>query len=198
MSSSTAEQLAGTPLHSPYSINIVASSPNLDSSTIQGIDLVVDLPMPSNPHLSPCPFLFRIPSDNTHYMFTQAKTYYIPNPSFLTLQYPCAWCYWTKGTKIASSKPHWLDAMHEELRALQTNVNFVLVPRRPHMNVVGSWWVYNTKLKADGSLEWFKDRLIVKGYNQIEGVKLKVSTLMTPLALSSRPRHSNHFFDGHY
>ncbi|KAL0301464.1 UNVERIFIED_CONTAM: Retrovirus-related Pol polyprotein from transposon RE1, partial [Sesamum radiatum] len=35
---------------------------------------------------------------------------------------------------------------------------------------IGSKWVFKTKLRADGSVERYKGRLIAKGYNQIEGI----------------------------
>uniref|UniRef100_A0A2N9FN63 Reverse transcriptase Ty1/copia-type domain-containing protein n=1 Tax=Fagus sylvatica TaxID=28930 RepID=A0A2N9FN63_FAGSY len=38
------------------------------------------------------------------------------------------------------------------------------------MNIVGSRWVFKTKLKSDGSIERFKARLVAKGYNQLEGL----------------------------
>jgi hypothetical protein len=38
------------------------------------------------------------------------------------------------------------------------------------MNVIGSRWVFKTKLKSDGSIERFKARLVVNGYNQLEGI----------------------------
>lgn len=54
--------------------------------------------------------------------------------------------------------------MKEELSALHHNDTWDLVPRDPEMNVVGSKWVFKTKLKADGSVERFKARLVAKGY----------------------------------
>lgn len=48
-----------------------------------------------------------------------------------------------------------------------------LVPRHDGMNIVGSRWVFKTKLKSDGSIERFKARLVAKGYNnQLEGIDL--------------------------
>ncbi|GKV45074.1 hypothetical protein SLEP1_g52197 [Rubroshorea leprosula] len=38
------------------------------------------------------------------------------------------------------------------------------------MHVIGSKWVFKTKLKADGTLERLKARFVAKGYNQVKGV----------------------------
>lgn len=35
------------------------------------------------------------------------------------------------------------------------------------MNVIGSKWVYKTKLNSDGSIERFKRKLVAQGYSQI-------------------------------
>lgn len=56
------------------------------------------------------------------------------------------------------------------MQALHQNGTWKLVPRNLYMNVVGSRWVFKTKLKADGWIDRFKARLVAKGYNQIEGL----------------------------
>lgn len=60
--------------------------------------------------------------------------------------------------KEVLSKEHWVLTMYEELHALRSNETWLLVPRRPHINIVASRWVYKTKLKADGLVERFKAR----------------------------------------
>uniref|UniRef100_A0A2N9HZL1 Integrase catalytic domain-containing protein n=1 Tax=Fagus sylvatica TaxID=28930 RepID=A0A2N9HZL1_FAGSY len=62
------------------------------------------------------------------------------------------------------------SAMRDELTALDQNHTWDLIPRHPGMNIVGSRWVFKTKLKSDGSIERFKARLVAKGYNQLAGL----------------------------
>ncbi|GKV49598.1 hypothetical protein SLEP1_g56338 [Rubroshorea leprosula] len=75
-----------------------------------------------------------------------------------------------KTLKTALSHPGWCHAMKEELIALSKNQTWTLVSRHSSMNVIGSKWVYKTKLKADGSLERLKARLVAKGFNQQAGI----------------------------
>lgn len=70
----------------------------------------------------------------------------------------------------ALSKSHWLKAVEEAMQALYLNKTWRLVSREPHMNVFGFKWVFKTKLKADGTIDRHKTRLVAKGYNQIEGL----------------------------
>ena len=65
-----------------------------------------------------------------------------------------------KTVKSAIQSPHWLAAMCYELTALKQNNTWELVPHQAKMNVVGSRWVFKTKLKSDGSVEHFKARLV--------------------------------------
>lgn len=67
-------------------------------------------------------------------------------------------------------RPEWLTAMKDELEALDRNETWELVHRIPDMNVVGSRWVFKTKLKPNGSIDQFKARLVAKGYNKKEGI----------------------------
>ncbi|WRX14310.1 Reverse transcriptase [Theobroma cacao] len=69
----------------------------------------------------------------------------------------------------AVNHSHWRDAMNVELKALEDNKTWNVVPLPLNSHTIGCKWVYKLKLKADGSIERFKARLVAKGYNQDEG-----------------------------
>ncbi|CAL2255279.1 unnamed protein product [Prunus armeniaca] len=60
--------------------------------------------------------------------------------------------------------------MNEEMRALQKNVTWELVPLPHGKKTVGCRWIYTVKLKANGSIERYKARLVAKGYTQRYGI----------------------------
>ena len=60
--------------------------------------------------------------------------------------------------------------MDEEIRALQQNDTWTLVPRPANTNIVGSKWVFRIKYLPDGSVEHFKACLVAKGYTQVPGL----------------------------
>lgn len=60
--------------------------------------------------------------------------------------------------------------MLDELYALNKNNTWSLVSRTPNMHVIGSKWVFNSKLKPHGTLERLKALLMVKEYHQLDGV----------------------------
>ncbi|KAM2811978.1 hypothetical protein COP1_044553 [Malus domestica] len=63
--------------------------------------------------------------------------------------------------------------MAEELNALEENNTWSIVKLPPGNKVVGSRWVYKTKLKADGSIERHKARLVAHSFTQTFGVDYK-------------------------
>lgn len=60
--------------------------------------------------------------------------------------------------------------MDEELHALELNNTWTIVPLPLDRKPLGCKWVFKLKRKADSSIERYKARLVVKGYNQQEGV----------------------------
>ncbi|GKA14265.1 cysteine-rich receptor-like protein kinase 8 [Tanacetum coccineum] len=60
--------------------------------------------------------------------------------------------------------------MDLELKALDDNGTWELTSLPAGKKVIGSHWIYKTKLKADGNVERKKARLVVNGNNQRHGV----------------------------
>lgn len=60
--------------------------------------------------------------------------------------------------------------MTKELDTLAANNTWSLVDHPTNKKAIGCKWVFNTKLKADGTLEHYKARLVAKGYNQRYGI----------------------------
>ncbi|KAG8489064.1 hypothetical protein CXB51_017032 [Gossypium anomalum] len=64
----------------------------------------------------------------------------------------------------------WKKAMEAELDMIHKNETWELVNRPDHQKVIGVKWVFRTKYNADGSLNKYKARLVVKGYSQQYGI----------------------------
>jgi len=81
--------------------------------------------------------------------------------------------------------------MQEEFDALLANSTWDLVPRPPRANIVTGKWVFKHKYKADGSLERYKARWVLRGFTQRPGIDfsetfspvVKPATVWTVLSL---------------
>ncbi|KAM2116752.1 hypothetical protein ACFX1R_010393 [Malus domestica] len=72
--------------------------------------------------------------------------------------------------------------MSEELQALEENCTWSILQLPPGKKAVGSHWVYKTKLKADGSIERHKARLVARSFTQTLGIDYKETfTSMTKM-----------------
>ncbi|CAM8948363.1 unnamed protein product [Rhodiola kirilowii] len=60
--------------------------------------------------------------------------------------------------------------MQEELHQFERNKVWRLVPRPKDKNVIGTKWVFRNKMDGKGVVVRNKARLVVKGYNQQEGI----------------------------
>ena len=65
-----------------------------------------------------------------------------------------------------SEKEQWRNAMEQEMKSLYLNDVWDLVELPERRQVVCNKWVFRKKLKADGSVERYKARLIAKGFSQ--------------------------------
>jgi hypothetical protein len=94
-----------------------------------------------------------------------------PNPKYALITMPCADIPRNPhNIRSALAHPGWKAAMGEEIDALHKNQTWELVPRTPNLHVIGSKWVFKSKLKPDGTLDRLKARLVAKGYHQVDGV----------------------------
>jgi hypothetical protein len=103
----------------------------------------------------------------------------------------------------ASLSPAWRVAMGEEFDALLANGTWSLCPRPQHQHAIHNKWVYKIKQKQDGSIDHYKARLVVKGFDQEDGIDftetfspvIKPSTIRVILALAVQFNWSIHQLD---
>lgn len=108
-----------------------------------------------------------------------------------------------KNHKQAAKDPLWVQAMHTKLQAHQHNNTWDIVPLPVGKKTVGCKWVYKVKLKADGSLERYKARIVAKGYTQEYGVDfletfspvVRLTTIRCILAISTSKNWFLHQLD---
>ena len=66
--------------------------------------------------------------------------------------------------------PHWCQAMSEEFDILLRNSTWTLIPPHPTQNIIGYKWIFWVRRNPNGSLAWYKARLIAKGFNKCLGI----------------------------
>jgi len=86
----------------------------------------------------------------------------------------------------------WKNAMQDEYDALQRNGTWTLVPPSRGMNLIDCRWVFKIKRRADGQIDRYKARLVVKGFKQRYGIDyedtfspvVKIATVRLVLSLA--------------
>ncbi|GJW41586.1 retrovirus-related pol polyprotein from transposon TNT 1-94, partial [Tanacetum coccineum] len=69
----------------------------------------------------------------------------------------------------ASKYPKLMKAMQVELDALEKNNTCELTSLPPGNRAISSKWVYKIKYKANGNIDKYKARLVIRGFDQKEG-----------------------------
>ena len=99
----------------------------------------------------------------------RAKTLKSFGPNFLTYMLEDE----SQSFKEAISTPEasfWKEAVNSEIESILQNHTWELVDLPPSCKPLGYKWIFKRKLKAYGSIDKYKARLVVKGYKQKEGV----------------------------
>ncbi|KFK30733.1 hypothetical protein AALP_AA6G020200 [Arabis alpina] len=111
------------------------------------------------------------PTRVTHHpMLTRAKAGIVkPNPRYALLTQKVSY---PEPKTVSSALKHsgWTAAMQDEIGNCAEAETWSLVPYTPDMHVLGSKWVFRTKLTADGELDKLRARIVAKGFNQEEGI----------------------------
>lgn len=70
----------------------------------------------------------------------------------------------------ALAHPQWLQAMNEELQALEENMTWVVTDIPSHKRPIGCKWLFKTKYLPNGNIERHKARLVILGNKQHHGI----------------------------
>lgn len=108
-----------------------------------------------------------------------------------------------KTYRSALVDPNWRAAMEDEYATLIANNTWDLVLRPPSANVVTGKWIFRVKYHADGSLDRYKARWVLRGFTQRPGVGydetfspvVKPATVRTVLSLALSQDWSIHQLD---
>ncbi|GJY22152.1 retrotransposon protein, putative, ty1-copia subclass [Tanacetum coccineum] len=72
---------------------------------------------------------------------------------------------------VTSSEGHqWKEAIKSEIDSILQNHTWELVDLPPGCKPLGYKWIFKKKMKADGTIDKYKARLVIKGYRQREGL----------------------------
>lgn len=70
----------------------------------------------------------------------------------------------------AEDSSEWARAINEELHSLKENETWSLVNRPVGRNVISNRWIFKKKYAANGEIDRYKARLVVRGFSQKEGI----------------------------
>ncbi|KAK2396270.1 putative mitochondrial protein [Trifolium repens] len=105
--------------------------------------------------------------------------------------------------KQAMEHKCWRDAIEAELLALEENQTWDIVPCPKSIKPLGSKFVFNIKIRSDGSIDRYKARLVVLGNKQEFGLDYeetfapvaKMTTVRTILAIAASESWQIHQLD---
>lgn len=69
-----------------------------------------------------------------------------------------------------AERENWIEAMDEEMDSHKKNCTWELVEPDRNIKPLSAKWVYCIKTRANGEVDRYKARLVIKGYEQVYGV----------------------------
>ena len=72
-----------------------------------------------------------------------------------------------KESRSIPEAPYWKEAINDEVESILKNHMWELVDLPPGSKPLGYKWIFKKKMKADGSIDKYKARLVIKGYKQM-------------------------------
>ncbi|GJW59683.1 putative RNA-directed DNA polymerase [Tanacetum coccineum] len=91
-----------------------------------------------------------------------------------------------KTYKEAFSDPRWIEAMNNEMEALNRNGTWVITDLPNGRRVVSCKWIYKIKYKSNGEVERYKSRLVARGFSQKEGLDYEETFLLVVKMVTMR------------
>lgn len=87
----------------------------------------------------------------------------------------------------------WKEAIDDEIGAIMENHTWILSDLPPGCKPLGCKWIFKRKMKADGTIDKFKARLVIQGFRQKEGIDYfdtyapvaRITTIRLLLALAA-------------
>ena len=59
----------------------------------------------------------------------------------------------------------WQEAIDSELKSLNDNHTWMIIPKPSNRKLIGCKWVFKKKLDPNGTVARYKARLVAKGYS---------------------------------
>ena len=70
---------------------------------------------------------------------------------------------------LSSDSTFWKEAANSEIESILSNHSWELVDLPPGNKLLGSKWIFKSKMKDDGTIDKYKG-LVVKGFRQKDGL----------------------------
>lgn len=167
-----------------------------DSSTVgryvpSGTSLVPlsVVPQPSIPASGPCipvsqPFMPSLSSlqptksttDNIHPMRNRSKVVSLQDLTVSHVSSDDLSQMEPDSIHVALSSPRWTNVVNEELSALSSNQNWLVVSLPPSIIPIGCKWLFQIRRNANGYINRYKSRVIAKEFSQKTGIDFKTNS----------------------